>query len=199
MRAPAVLLAAATLVGGQYEAQVRLDPTIDPNAILTTVETLAGNGHPSTETFDAPMGIATSTIDATTNGWVYIADSNNHAIRSIAPDGRLRTLAGGNGPGLADGDCAVARFYKPSGVDVGPDGAIYVADSGNHAIRRLKLQGSDPYLAECSVLTLWYGEGYAAAEARVGEIGSPPGDYTWDVPLELLAASPPPPMLPGIC
>ena len=73
------------------------------------------------------------------DGTLYVADSDNHCIRAIGPDGVVTTIAGAPGaaPDLADGAGAAARFNSPRGLTVGPDGAIYVADTLNHAIRRL--------------------------------------------------------------
>ncbi len=97
------------------------------------VTTLAGGeqGHadgPAAQArFDAPMGIA---VDA--QGQVYVADTFNDRIRVIGTDGMVRTLAGGDRPGLADGVGAAARFDTP----VAPwalDGAgarCWVADTG---------------------------------------------------------------------
>lgn len=70
-------------------------------------------------------------------GNVIVADSGNHAIRRIAPDGTVTTIAGGNGRGLRDGPAATAQFAGPMGVAIAPDGSIYVADSYSHRIRRI--------------------------------------------------------------
>jgi glucose/arabinose dehydrogenase len=54
----------------------------------------------------------------------------------VSPDGDTTTLAGGD-QGYADGPAAQARFNAPCGVAVGPDGSVYVADTGNRCIRRI--------------------------------------------------------------
>ena len=71
------------------------------------------------------------------DGNVIVADTQNHAIRRIAPDWTVTTIAGGNGPGLRDGPATAARFAKPADVAIATDGSIYVADSDNHRIRRI--------------------------------------------------------------
>ena len=71
-------------------------------------------------------------------GNVYVADTDNHTIRKVTPSGMVTTLAGlaGN-PGSADGTGSAARFSYPSGVAVDSAGNVYVADSGNHTIRKV--------------------------------------------------------------
>ena len=68
---------------------------------------------------------------------VIVADAGNHAIRRIAPDGTVTTIAGGNGWGLRDGPAGAAQFAGPMDVAIAADGSIYVADAYNHRIRRI--------------------------------------------------------------
>lgn len=88
-----------------------------------------GPGHAAR--FDRPTGIA---LDA--QGNVFAADTGNHRIRRLAPDGTTTTFAG-NEAGYQDGPALHARFSSPCGVCVAPDGAVYVADTGNRCIRRI--------------------------------------------------------------
>lgn len=96
---------------------------------------LAGSGQPGTadgagaETaFRGPLGVAVDRGGTT----VYVADTGNHLIRKVAvPSGAVTTLAGsvrGYADGRAGGD--IASFNYPRSVAVGPDGSIYVADTG---------------------------------------------------------------------
>jgi hypothetical protein len=87
--------------------------------------------------FNAPQGVALDPV-----GNLYVADKNNHTIRKIAPDGTVTTLAGSPGKsGSADGTGAAARFNAPEGVAVDSFGAIFVADTGNHTIRKVSTTG----------------------------------------------------------
>lgn len=70
-------------------------------------------------------------------GMVYIADAGNNRIRKLNPQtGEVSTLTGSS-YGFADGTGTEAMFRSPSGVTVGHDGMLYVADSWNHRIRRI--------------------------------------------------------------
>ncbi len=80
--------------------------------------------------FHTPSGLA---VDAA--GVLYVADTGNHAIRRITPQGEVSTLAGDGVAGFADGAAQSARFDTPIGIAVGTDGAVYVADSHNDRIR----------------------------------------------------------------
>jgi len=82
--------------------------------------------------FYGPRGVA---VDS--SGTVYVADSGNNRIRTVAND-VVGTLAGDGFGGFADGDVAVARFNSPTGVAVDSAGAVYVADSSNARIRMVK-------------------------------------------------------------
>ena len=82
--------------------------------------------------FNQPTGVALSPSGQT----LYVCDLENHAIREIdALTGWTRTVAGNGHAGYEDGARAVAQFCRPLGVAVGPDGTLYVADSGNNRIR----------------------------------------------------------------
>jgi streptogramin lyase len=82
------------------------------------------------------------------DGSIYVTDTSNDTIRKITSAGVVTTLAGTAGAsGSTDGQGAAARFNAPAGITFGSDGALYVADAGNHTIRRLALDGSVTTLA----------------------------------------------------
>jgi sugar lactone lactonase YvrE len=113
---------------------------ISPDGSVTT---LAGNGKPGSADgmgtaaqFNGPVGLAVD--DA---GIVYVADTYNDRIRRIAPDGSVSTVAGNGMPGMVDGAAVNAGFDTPSAIAVARDGALYVADTGNDAIRTIGTDG----------------------------------------------------------
>ncbi len=68
-----------------------------------------------------------------------IADSGHHQIVVLDNDGREIRRFGGGEAGFIDSDAANSAFHSPQGLISGP-GVIYVADTGNHAIRRIDLE-----------------------------------------------------------
>jgi hypothetical protein len=118
--------------------------TIRKMAPSFTVSTIAGrasagaeDGSAATARFYSPRAIAT---DAAGNK--YVADSSNHTIRKITPAGNVGTFAGLAGvSGSANGTGIAARFNNPTGVALGGNGNIYVADQGNHTIRTITPAG----------------------------------------------------------
>lgn len=107
------------------------------------VTTLAGAGEtgyrdgPAAEAqFDSPVGVA---VDE--DGVVYVADTYNDCVRKITKDGTVSTIAGKGSPGLRDGYAQDAAFDTPCGIVVDKDGNLFVADTGNDAIRKITSQG----------------------------------------------------------
>ncbi len=117
--------------------------TVPPNGgAVTTLAGTAGSsgsadGTGAAARFTNPTGVA---VDAA--GTLYVADQSNNTIRRITQAGVVTTLAGLAGsPGSANGTGAAARFNAPSGVAVDAAGTLYVADQGNHTIRRISAAG----------------------------------------------------------
>jgi len=87
--------------------------------------------------FNYPHDVATDNA-----GNVYVADGN-HTIRKITPAGVLTTLAGTAGvTGSTDATGTAASFNFPSGIATDSAGNVYVADTGNHTIRKITPAGA---------------------------------------------------------
>ncbi|OWZ23365.1 hypothetical protein PHMEG_0001774 [Phytophthora megakarya] len=110
------------------------------------------DGNPLGARFDSPMGVA---VDA--NGIVYVADTGNHLIRRIDPDGTTHTIAGGvvasedadtpgclspclrGQRGFRDGNLTFARFESPRAIEIGPQRTLIVGEG--HRVRRVTYDG----------------------------------------------------------
>ncbi len=142
--------------------------TIDFNA--DQVCTLVGTGFPgysdsnNTAGFEPSLSYPNGVVVAD-DGTVYVSENGNNVIRRIRRNGddtvTVDTFAGENQDvtqkdrqkelnatlkgvsGFRDGDPLDAAFRKPDDMVIAPDGSLYVADSLNHAIRRISLQGNN--------------------------------------------------------
>ena len=126
-------------------------------ATFNTVVTYAGTGTigytgdgsaATAATLNAPTDVF---VDNTGNVW--IADTGNHVIRKITTAGVISTVAGTGVPGFS-GDAAAgtsAQLDSPAGVYVTNSGVIYIADRGNHRIRRVSAAGTITTIAGTGV------------------------------------------------
>jgi len=130
--------------GNVYVADTQ-NQTIRKISSTGTVSTLAGlaqtsgssDGSGSSARFNGPTGVA---VDGSGN--LYVADQYNATIRKITSAGVVSTLAGSAGnSGATDGSGSTAKFSQPAGVSVDGSGNVYVADSGNNAIRKITSAG----------------------------------------------------------
>ena len=109
---------------------------ITPEGVVTT---FAGStegfadGTGNTAQFYYPAGVA---VDSSGN--VYVTDNGNHRIRKITSAGVVSIIAGDGTPGYANGTGTEAQFNYPYGVAVDSSGNVYVADAGNHRIRKIE-------------------------------------------------------------
>lgn len=107
--------------------------------VVTTLAGTAGTAGTIDSTpvrFSEPFGVA---VDSA--GVVYVADTNNNAIRKITSDGTVTTLAGGKGMGSSDGTGSAAKFSEPHGLVLDSSGNIYVTDYMNHTVRKVTQAG----------------------------------------------------------
>lgn len=114
--------------GGQVAILAGLSNTSGINGTLTNVA-------PTTARFNGPRGLCCDK-----SGNIYVADTGNHQIRKITPDGRVSHVAGWGtvSSGSVDAVGGAAKFNSPYDVAVDPSGVLYVADYGNNCIRRIK-------------------------------------------------------------
>ena len=110
------------------------------------VSTLAGalgqagavDGAGGAARFDSPSGLA-----LTADGALVVSDTGNHTLRRVTLAGAVTTLAGAAGVAdFTDGAGGAARFNSPLGLAVAAGGIIFVADCGNHVIRRVTTGGA---------------------------------------------------------
>lgn len=131
--------------GNHTIRRVRLAQSFEGCWGLSRVDTLAGgarepgyaDGAGASARFNFPRGIASAP-----DGSVYVADSGNHVIRRITPDGIVTTVAGQPGvAGHRDGAALDALLNLPSGIAVNDAGEVFIADTSNHCIRKLTPEG----------------------------------------------------------
>jgi sugar lactone lactonase YvrE len=154
-----VLLGSATAF---FVYRYKHKPVPTPVGWKAHVTTIAGDGSP--RVLSDPFGVATAD-----DGTIYVSDAGeSNRIRKISPDGNVITLAGGS-EGFADGAGSSAAFNTPSALALGPDGNLYVADTGNNRIRKITPDGTVSTVAGSG--TAGYVDGPAAAAQFNGPIG----------------------------
>lgn len=109
-------------------------------------------------------------------GTFLVSDTTRHQIVELAGDGESELRRIGSGTrGFTDGDAATACFSEPQGLALLDDGSVVVADTVNHALRRL-----DPATGEVTTLAgtgrQWWQGSPTAGPARGTDLSSP-----WDV------------------
>ncbi len=113
---------------------------ISPAGIISTVAGtgspgFAGDGDlPTNAQLSFPKAVAVDSAGA-----LYISDYFNHRLRRVNPSGNITTLAGDGNFGYAgdNGAASLARLANPAGLFLDRSGYLYLADSGNHRLRRL--------------------------------------------------------------
>ena len=83
-----------------------------------------------------PVGLAVNA------NYLYVADSGHHRVLECDHGGRILRQFGSGGPGFIDGPMELSAFNQPHGLCLQRD-TLYVADTGNHAVRRIQLRSGD--------------------------------------------------------
>lgn len=114
------------------------DITTKRHSLIAGVSGKAGylDGNGSAALFSEPRQLILDENDD-----MYIADTNNHVIRKVTPDGKVSTVIGQAGEaGYRDGSPETALFDRPYGVCINNEGIIYIGDFNNQCIRRLAIE-----------------------------------------------------------
>ena len=135
---PAAIAADA---GGNYfiaDSRNHAIRKVTTNGVVTTFAGQLGvsgtaNGTGTGASFNTPSGLA---FDGSGN--LFVSDTGNNTLRKITAAGSVTTFAGvvGSG-GFLDGASGSVLFNSPLGIAVWTNGNVFVADSGNHCIRKI--------------------------------------------------------------
>jgi len=108
------------------------------------LEHVAGSGMPgfhdgpgSEALFNGPKGIVVGA-----DGFVYVMDTENQAVRKLDPKTGIVTTVAGNGPqtrgfGGDGGPPLLGRFDRPHGITIDAQGNLYLGDTNNHRVRKV--------------------------------------------------------------
>jgi predicted membrane-bound mannosyltransferase/DNA-binding beta-propeller fold protein YncE len=117
---------------------VPIEIPVDPYAGLITKVTpdiTLGRAGSEAGEFASPRAVAVAP-----DGSLYVADSLNHRIQHLKPDGEVLQVWGSYA-NVSDGNAPGGTFNEPWGVAVGPDGSVYVADTWNYRIQKFTAEG----------------------------------------------------------
>jgi len=109
-------------------------------------------------TFQKPYGVA---VDGSGN--VFVSEHDNNLIRKITPSGAISVFAGSGSAGATNGAGALASFNHPAGLAADASGNVWVADMGNHLIRKITPAG---------VVSTYAGSGSAGQADGLGPAAS---------------------------
>jgi len=118
---------------------------VSKGGVVATVKNTAGDTR-----LDAPYGIAVhqqQDENGASSPLILVSSYHSNSLATLSPDGHVEPLAGCGAARHADGAGADAAFHAPNGLAIDADGDIYVADSGNHCIRKVSRDGRVSTLA----------------------------------------------------
>ncbi len=111
-----------------------VDPFDEKHTSLTAQRVIGGPGTEQGQ-FNRPRDLAFAP-----DGSLYVADTENHRIQHLSQDGEVLHVWGSFGD-VTQGNAPGGTFNQPWGIAVGPDGAVYVADTWNHRIQKFSSDG----------------------------------------------------------
>ena len=139
--------AVLVLDANELLVQTDFDPSgdkTDSSGTIWRVPFSTGVATPLAQGLGRPRGLA-----LLAGGKVAVTDREHDTVSILDPaTGALTLLAGGaDEPGYANDAGARARFDEPIGIALLPDGALAIADAGNHCLRRVAMDGAVTTLA----------------------------------------------------
>jgi sugar lactone lactonase YvrE len=170
-RGVAVMPDGGFLIADNANARVR---RVSPNGTISTIAGTGGygstgDGGPAIRAkLSAPDDVAVGP-----DGSIYINDTDANRIRRIKPNGVISTFAGGKeGFGGDGGPARRAGLDLPDDIAVAQDGALLIADSLNHRVRRVAPSGTITTVAGGGRKKGRSADGGRATAARLGEPGA---------------------------
>ncbi len=119
---------------GPAPEEIVADPYEGKQLQVSADQVFSGSGVEAGQ-FKRPRGVAVAP-----DGTIYVADTENHRIQHLDVEGNVLHVWGS----FADsslGEAPGGTFYEPWGIEVGPDGSVYVADTWNHRIQKFTPDG----------------------------------------------------------
>ena len=149
---------------------------------LTVISTFAGGAFASANNGDGGPATAarltiTSGLAVGPDGSLYVAEEVGNRVRKVGPDGIIMTVAGSisgqscisQATACGDGGPATnALLSSPAGLALAPDGTLYIADRGNHRIRKIAPDGAISTIAGTGVQG-FSGDGGPANQAQLSQ------------------------------
>lgn len=119
----------------QHHVIELVNPTTGAVTVLAGTWDQAGmvNGAGAAARFSTPYGMV-----ARSDGTLLVADYDNNRLRTVTVTGQVSTLGGAGNAGFGDGSADSAKLDHPEALAITQSGDVFIADTGNFRVRRLK-------------------------------------------------------------